>query len=156
MKACGLYFSITDNAMRFAETISERLKIPASDITVTEPCTINDFETLILGTSFRGFNCSKELFAFVESLPQGNGKKIILFCTSRLWKGRTSGKLKKELKKKGIATFCVLKKRARILSRRLLRYYCEDSRRIDLKAIELEKKWSNTHENPFSRGRYGA
>jgi flavodoxin len=112
MKACVLYFSITDNTMRFAETISERLKIPASDITVTEPCTINDFETLILGTSFRGFNCSKELFAFVESLPQGNGKKIILFCTSRLWKGRTSGKLKKELKKRFSNILCSQKKGA--------------------------------------------
>ena len=39
--------------------------------------------------------------SFVESLPEGDGKQAILFCTYRLWKGRTFSKLKKELKKKG-------------------------------------------------------
>jgi hypothetical protein len=81
--------------------------------------------------------------AFVESLPQGDGRKTILLCTYRLWKRRTFGKLKKELKKKGTPTSCVSQKRPRIPSRRFLRCYCEDSRGIDLKATELEGNIEN-------------
>jgi flavodoxin len=111
MKACVLYFSITGNTRRFAEAIAEKLKVPAYDITATETSTVNNFDMLILGTPVHGFNSSKELLAFVENMPQGNGKKTILFCTYRLWKGRTFGKLKKELKKKGYTNLlCVSKK----------------------------------------------
>jgi len=109
MKACVLYFSLTGNTRKFAETISDSLKIEAvCDITTTEPSVVADYDVIILGTPVHGFNSSKEALAFVERLPEGNGKKTVLFCTYRLWKGRVFGKLKNELKKKGYSTvLCV-------------------------------------------------
>jgi flavodoxin len=109
MNACVLYFSLTGNTREFAETISDSLKLPAvCDITTTAPSVVNDYDVIILGTPVHGFSPSKESLAFVERLPEGNGKRAILFCTCRLWKGRTFGKLKKELKKKGYSTIlCV-------------------------------------------------
>jgi flavodoxin len=105
MNACVLYFSQTGNTRKFAEAISDSLKIPAVyDITATEPAVVNDFDLIFLGTPVHGFNPSTESLAFVKRLPDGDGKRAILFCTYRLWKGRTFGKLKKELKKKGYST----------------------------------------------------
>jgi flavodoxin len=109
MNACILYFSQTGNTRKFAEAMSDSLKIPAVyDITATEPKVVNDFDLIILGTPVHGFNPSTEALAFVKRLPEGDGKRAILFCTCRLWKGRTFGKLKGELKKKGYGTLlCV-------------------------------------------------
>jgi flavodoxin len=105
MNACVLYFSQTGNTRKFAEAISDSLKIPAVyDITTAEPTVVNDFDLIILGTPVHGFSPSVESLAFVERLPDGDGKRAILFCTHRLWTGRTFGKLKKELKKKGYST----------------------------------------------------
>ena len=83
--------------------ISNSLKIPAVfDITTNEPTVVDDYDLIILGTPVHGFNSSKEALFFVENLPEGDDdKRVILFCTYRLWKGRIFGKLKKELKKKG-------------------------------------------------------
>ena len=109
MNACVLYFSQTGNTRKFAEAISDSLKIPAVyDITTTEPTVVDDFDLIILGTPVHGSSPSTEALDFVERLPEGDGKRAILFCTHRLWKGRTFGKLKKELKKKGYSTLmCV-------------------------------------------------
>jgi len=109
MKACVLYFSQTGNTRKFAEAIADSLKIPAVfDTTTTDPSAVDEFDVVILGTPVHGFNPSKGVLSFVESLPEGNNKRTILFCTYRLWKGRTFGKLKKELKKKGYSTIlCV-------------------------------------------------
>ena len=109
MKACVLYFSLTGNTRKFAETISNALKIQAvCDITTTEPSDVNEFDVIILGTPVHGFNPSKESLAFVKNMFEGEGKRAILFCTYRLCKGRVFGKLKKELKKKGYNTIlCV-------------------------------------------------
>jgi flavodoxin len=105
MNACVLYFSQTGNTRKFAEAISNSLKIPAVyDITTTEPTVVNDFDLIFLGTPVHGFSPSTESLSFVERLPEGDGKRAVLFCTHRLWKGRTFGKLKKELKKKGYST----------------------------------------------------
>ena len=109
MNACVLYFSLTGNTRKFAETISDSLKIQAVyDITTTEPSVVADYDVVIFGTPVHGFNPSKESISFVKHLPEGNGKKTVLFCTYRLWKGRVFGKLKNELKKKGYSTvLCV-------------------------------------------------
>jgi flavodoxin len=105
MNACILYFSQTGNTRKFAEAISNSLKIKAvHDITATEPEVVNDFDLVFLGTPVHGFNPSTESLAFVERLPEGDGKRAVLFCTYRLWKGRTFGKLKGEMKKKGYNT----------------------------------------------------
>ena len=114
MKACVLYFSQTGNTRKFAEAISDSLKIPAVfDMTTTEPSVVDDFDVLILGTPVHGFNPSKGALSFVERLPECKGKKTILFCTYRLWKGRTFSKLKKELKKRGYSTILAVSKKGR-------------------------------------------
>jgi len=109
MKSCILYFSQTGNTKKFAEVIAASLKIPAVyDITTTEPTVVDDFDVIFLGTPVHGFNPSVEALAFVERLPDGDGKRAILFCTHSLWKGSTFKKLKKELEKKGYNTLlCV-------------------------------------------------
>lgn len=105
MNACVLYFSQTGNTRKFAEAISDSLKIPAVfDMTTTEPSVVDDFDVLILGTPVHGFNPAEEAVSFVERLPEGDGKRTILFCTYRLMKGRTFKKLEKELKKKSYST----------------------------------------------------
>ena len=113
MKACILYYSQTGNTKNFAETISEALNCPAVfDITNTEPSVANEFDVLIIGTPVHGFNPSVEALAFVEKLPDGDGKRTILFCTHRLWKGNTFKKLEKALKKKNYENIlCVSVKR---------------------------------------------
>jgi flavodoxin len=117
MKACVLYFSMTGNTRRFAEAISDALEIPVFDVNDTEPSAVNGFDTLILGTPVHGFNPSKEILSFADRLPDGNGKRTMLFCTCRLWKGRTFGKLKKELKKKNYKTILSVSKRGRELTK---------------------------------------
>jgi flavodoxin len=105
MNACILYFSQTGNTRKFAETISDSLKIQAVyDITTTMPSVVADHDVIILGTPVHGFRPSKEALAFVKQLPEGKGKRTILFCTCRLWKGNVFGKLKKELKTRGYCT----------------------------------------------------
>jgi flavodoxin len=117
MKPCVLYFSQTGNTRRFAEAISDALNAPVFDVTATEPASVNDFDTLIIGTPVHGSNPSKGILSFVDRLPDGNGKRAILFCTCRLWKGRTFGKLKKELEKKNYLTVLSASKRGRELTK---------------------------------------
>ena len=107
MKACVLYFSQTGNTKRFAEEIANRLNISAVfDMTNTEPSAVNDYDVLIIGTPVHGFNPPVEALTFVESLPSGDGKRTALFCTHRLWKGKTFSKMEKALKKKGYNNVC--------------------------------------------------
>ena len=117
MNACVLYFSQTGNTRRFAEAISDSLKIPVFDLVTSEPSVVDDFDVILLGTPVHGFNPSKESLSFIESLPDGNGKRAILFCTCRLWKGRTFGKLKKELKKKSYSTILCVSAKGRKFSK---------------------------------------
>ena len=84
MNACILYFSQTGNTQKFAETISDSLKIPAVyDITTTAPSVVNDYDVILLGTPVHGFSPSKESLAFVERLPEGNGKTSYKACHGR-------------------------------------------------------------------------
>jgi len=101
MKACVIYFSQTGNTKRFAETIAETLKTAELfDITNTDPSAVKDCDVLVVGTPTYGFRPSEEALAFVEGLPEGTGKRTVLFCTHRLWKGSTFKKLEKVLKNK--------------------------------------------------------
>lgn len=101
MNACILYYSQTGNTRKFAETIANTFNIPSIyDITTTKPSIVKNYNAIFLGTPVHGFNPSKESIAFIKCLPHGNNQKTILFCTYRLWKGRTFSKLKKEMKKR--------------------------------------------------------
>lgn len=113
MKACVLYFSETGNTKKFAEAIAESLKISALfDISSSEPSEFDDYDVLIIGTPTHGFRPSVEALAFVGGLPEGGGRRTVLFCTCRLWKGSTFKKLEKILRKKNYKNIlCVAAKK---------------------------------------------
>lgn len=104
MKSCVLYFSLTGNTKRFAEAISEMLGAPIFDIAISEPSLAADFDLLIIGTPVYGLNPAPAVSAFVKHLPQGNGKKAIIFCTYTIAKGGVLKNLERELAAKGYVT----------------------------------------------------
>ncbi|WNZ28246.1 MAG: flavodoxin domain-containing protein [Candidatus Bathyarchaeota archaeon] len=114
MNACILYYSQTGNTKKFAEKISNSLNNSKTyDITTNQPSVVKQHDIIILGTPVHGFNPSKESIAFVKQLPEGSGKKTVLFCTYRLWKGRVFSKLKGELKKRGYSTILCVSAKAK-------------------------------------------
>lgn len=111
MKACVVYFSLSGNTRRFAEAISSSLNIPIFDLTASKPTMFEKFDAIILGTPVHGFSPAKRVSSFVENLPEENGKKIIIFCTYVISKGKTLEKLEKKLESKGYNTILKLSKR---------------------------------------------
>ena len=79
MKLCVSYISHTGNTKRFAEAISELLKAPIFDIATSEPLAVAEFDLLIIGAPVIGGRPAPEVLAFMKRLPQGEGKKAILF-----------------------------------------------------------------------------
>ena len=111
MKICVWYFSRTGNTKRMAEAIAEATKASAFDIASSEPSIAEKYDLLIIGTPVEGFRPAKETVDFVEHLPKAEGKKAILFCTHRLWKGSTFKVLERSLSSKGYEViFSVSKK----------------------------------------------
>ena len=108
---CVLYFSRTGNTKRLAEVISESLKVPVFDIAVTQPSVANDYDLLIVGTPVTGFRPAMEVTAFLDRLPEGSGKKAIVFCTYAVGKGSTLKQMSQQLAKKGYATILAVGKR---------------------------------------------
>jgi flavodoxin len=104
MKAGVFYNSQTGNTKRLAEAISELLQAPIFDIIASEPSAVASFDLLIIGTPVYGMNPAPAVSAFVKRLPQGNGKKAILFCTYAIAKGGVLKGLEKELAAKGYVT----------------------------------------------------
>jgi flavodoxin len=116
MKACVVYFSLYGNTRRFAEAISNYLKIPVFDLTTSDPSIVENFDLMILGTPVHGFSPARRVLSFVKNLPEGNGKKSIIFCTYAIRKGRTLKKLENELGDKGYTTILSVSKRGLKLS----------------------------------------
>jgi flavodoxin len=116
MKACVIYFSLYGNTRRFAEAISNYLKIPVFDLTTSDPSIVENFDLMILGTPVHGFSPARRVLSFVKNLPEGNGKKSIIFCTYAIRKGRTLKKLENELGDKGYTTILSVSKRGLKLS----------------------------------------
>ena len=111
MRTCILYLSRTGNTRRLAEAISDLLNAPVFDIAKSEPSIIKDFDLLILGTPVTGFQPAPEVLSFVKRLPEGEGKKTILFCTYAVAKGSTFKILEKELATKGYRTILSVSKK---------------------------------------------
>ena len=111
MKACVIYFSLYGNTRRFAEAISNYLKIPVFDLTNSNPSIVENFDLIILGTPVHGFSPARRVLSFVKNLPEGKGKKSIIFCTYAIRKGRTLKKLENELGDKGYTTILSVSKR---------------------------------------------
>ncbi|MGD0645039.1 MAG: flavodoxin domain-containing protein [Candidatus Bathyarchaeia archaeon] len=61
MKTAVYYLSRTGNTRRFAETISELLKVPIYDIALVESASAADFDLLIIGTPVNGFRAVPEV-----------------------------------------------------------------------------------------------
>lgn len=111
MKPVILYFSLTGNTKRFAEAIAELTKAPLLEITTSEPSLTADFDLLIIGTPVYGLNPAPAVSTFVKRLPEGKGKKTIVFCTYALAKGRVLKILETELAAKGYVTILSVGKR---------------------------------------------
>jgi flavodoxin len=111
MNPCILYFSRTGNTKKLAEAIAEMTKAPIFDLASAEPNIVDFYDLLILGTPVEGFSPAKETTAFVEQMPKVEDKKAIVFCTCRIWKGRTLNSLAKQLSNKGYVTILKVSKK---------------------------------------------
>ena len=111
MNACVLYFSLTGNTKRFAETISNVLNIPVFDLAKSVPSIVADYDVLILGTPVHGLSPAKPVSSFIEKLPKANEKKTIIFSTYAIRKGKANKKLENELGEMGYQTILSLSKR---------------------------------------------
>ena len=111
MKACVLYFSLTGNTKRFAESISKSLSLPIFDLAKSKPLIVEDYDVLILGTPVHGLSPAKPVSSFIEKLPKANDKKTIIFSTYAIRKGKANKKLENELANMGYRTILSLSKR---------------------------------------------
>ncbi|MCW4006433.1 MAG: hypothetical protein NWF04_07555 [Candidatus Bathyarchaeota archaeon] len=111
MKPCVLYFSRTGNTKRMAQAIAQALNAPSCSIDSCDLSVVADCDLLVLGTPVEGFRPAKETSAFLEQLPQSDGKKAILFCTYRLFKGSVFRSLDKALRNKGYLTILTVAKK---------------------------------------------
>jgi flavodoxin len=112
MNPCVLYFSRTGNTKRLAEAIANLAKAPLFDIASSEPSIVEKYDPLFIGTPVEGSSPAKEARAFVQTLPKAEGKKVVLFCTFRIFGNkRTMKALEKELKGKGYRTVLSVSKK---------------------------------------------
>ncbi len=111
MKACVLYISRTGNTKLMAETIAGHLNAPIFDIAKPEGFVSGDFDLLVVGTPLMGGRPAPEVSAFLQNLPEGAGKKTIVFCTYAITKAGALKNMQSELAKKGYVTVLELSKR---------------------------------------------
>ncbi len=115
MRTCVLYFSRTGKTKYMAEAIANALQAPTFDIASAAPTVVEDYDMIILGTPVEGAHPAKETAAFIERLPTTDGKKAILFCTCRLFKGGTFKAISTALESKGYhSSLDVYKKNVKI------------------------------------------
>jgi flavodoxin len=112
MRTCILYFSRTGNTKHMAEAIANAIKSPAFDIANSDPIVVEDYDMIILGTPVEGARPPVETVAFAGRLPTTDAKKAILFCTYKLFKGKTFKTLSEALSSKGYNTVLDVSKRA--------------------------------------------
>jgi flavodoxin len=112
MNTCIVYFSRTGNTKRLAQAIANTTKAPIYELASIHPSTLENCDLLILGTPVEGASPAKETRAFIESMPKVKGKKVILFCTCRLFgNGRTLKNMEQKLSAKGYETILSVSKK---------------------------------------------
>jgi flavodoxin len=112
MNSCVIYFSRTGNTKRLAQAIADATKAPINDLASAQPQAIEKCDLLILGTPVEGSSPAKETVAFIESMPQTQSKKAILFCTYRVFGNeRTMRNMEKRLTSKGYQTIAKVSKK---------------------------------------------
>ncbi|HUK85162.1 MAG TPA: flavodoxin family protein [Candidatus Acidoferrum sp.] len=112
MNPCIIFFSRTGNTKKLAQAIADATKAPIYDLASTQPSAIENCGVLILGTPVEGANPAKETVAFIDNMPQTQGKKVILFCTYRAFGNeRTMKNMEKRLAGKGYQTIAKVSKK---------------------------------------------
>ena len=111
MKACVLYFSKTGNTRQFDTAIADAFQIPTYDIASTDPSIVRTYDVVMLGTPVHGFRPAVETLEFIARLPEGQGKRVVVFCSYALWTGRTFKVLENALKKKEYQPLLQVKKK---------------------------------------------
>ena len=108
MNAAVVYFSRTGNTKRLAQAISDYLKAPLLDLTLTMPSSLEKYDLLVLGTPVEGASPAKETLAFIEGMKDKGGAKAIVFCTWKLFGNeRTLKAMEKGSLPKVIQPYCV-------------------------------------------------
>jgi hypothetical protein len=88
------------------------LTAPIFDLsTAPDPSITQDFDLLVIGTPVMGLHPAPEVHSFVKRLPDGAGKKTILFCTYAIKQGGTLKILEKDLTTKGYVNVVSVSKR---------------------------------------------
>ena len=111
MKTCVLYCSHTGNTKHLATAIADLLKAPIFDVATSESSVVDDCDLLIIGTPVNGLRPAPEAAAYVKNLPEGKGKKTMLFCTYAIRAGGALKILEKELLQKGYVNLLSISKR---------------------------------------------
>lgn len=112
MNTAVFYMSRTGNTKRFAQAIADLTKASLYDITAVQPYEAAKFEMLFIGTPVEGSNPTKEITAFIEAMPNLNGKKAVLFTTYRIFGNKHTMKImEKKLKEKGCETVLMVSKK---------------------------------------------
>ena len=112
MKACVLFVSRTGNTKRSAESIAGLFEAPLFDLASNrDPSLVSNCDLLIIGTPVMGLGPAPEVNSFVKRLPEGKGKKTILFCTYAIKQGGTLSTLERELTAKGYSNVLSVSKR---------------------------------------------
>jgi flavodoxin len=112
MNTAVVYFSRSGNTKRLGQAIAEIAKAPIFELSVAEPAKISAYDLLIFGTPVEGASPTKEALAYIQSLPTVTGKKVILFCTYRVFGNERAMKaIAKELSVKGYDTVLKVSKK---------------------------------------------
>jgi flavodoxin len=85
---------------------------PIYDLAAAQTTTIQTCDQIFLGTPVEGASPTKEVLAFIESMPTAEDKKVILFCTFRLFGNkRTMNAMEKQLTLKGYSVVLKVSKK---------------------------------------------
>jgi hypothetical protein len=94
-----------------AEAIAGHLNSPLFDISKLEGFVADDFNLLVVGTPVMGLRPAPEVSAFLARLPEGAGKRAIVFCTYAIKQGGALKNMQTDLAKKGYIPALELSKR---------------------------------------------
>jgi len=106
MDAFVVYHSETGNTLKVALSIVSGLKkagvgVKALPVEEADASEAAHFELIALGTPVHAFTASKTIRDFAKKLPEGGGKKAIVFATHGLHKGFALKSLEKKLVRRG-------------------------------------------------------
>lgn len=111
------YFSGTGNTKLISEKLKEDIEEAGSKLTLLsmeslyksyDPIAVNNYDMLGLSYPIYGFGTPQIVYDFVEKLPETKGQKVFIFKTGADYisiNHNASGKLIKQLKKKGYSVF---------------------------------------------------